>query len=495
MSSFTVPIEIMFDDKIDINSSNYQLPWLREMLYVLATYGNPDPNHTFTLSVPKVSIGEPAAEKSLILPLITIHSNLLSEPIPQHTAVRGSRVRNAVTWCSEFFRADSVQITRPVECVVALKLASHGRRFRFLLDTGSWDTWLTSDYMDPKSRLPGCQRYEPPTYDTNVYQANPEGPYPCGRLVSNELHRVVYQDGSWITFKMYLDQITIQKKIDSSGDVTETQVPLLFGAAVDSYIGKPLSPARRPDHLFTFYDGILGLAPTARNRMTTFMEKSMIGSHVIKRPTLTISMSLTSGTLGFGIHPSVFPDLHGPIAITRSGYWALPSRSKKVDGTEYSRDVDIIFDTGSHDIHLVDGDLVTDFHRKIPGAKHLHNRQWAFPHDAKIPELEIQLGTGDSLYLQIAPQSFQGSPVSGHPDLCWSRLHSITELPGMNLRSREHDIMGLAGLCNMHLIYQYDTSMAPSRPEWNYVDKDGQDINTNGNYVYWAQKSVDEYFT
>ena len=61
----------------------------------------------------------------------------------------------------------------------------------------------------------------------------------------------------------YLDKITIQKKIESSGDVVKAAVPFVFGAAMDSYIGKPLGVTKKmADPRYTFYDGILGLAPS-----------------------------------------------------------------------------------------------------------------------------------------------------------------------------------------------------------------------------------------
>ena len=90
-----------------------------QMLYVMMTYGNLDPNHTLEFSVPKVSFMEKSTS-NLPIPATTIHNDM--QLMSQQAAVRGARnpAPHEVTWYSEIFRADSVRISRPVEYIIAL---------------------------------------------------------------------------------------------------------------------------------------------------------------------------------------------------------------------------------------------------------------------------------------------------------------------------------------------------------------------------------------
>ncbi|KAG6861121.1 hypothetical protein C0995_003850 [Termitomyces sp. Mi166 len=299
-----------------------------------------------------------------------------------------------------------------------------------------------------------------------------------GRPNSDQkVYTVKYADGSWYKYKLHEDNITFQS--ESTGQTLTKDTVFEFGALVDSYFREsdPKIAGRSPPKA-TFYDGMLGFGPAddEHNKMMTVMD-SIIDEDMIRFPSLTFFMDEDStqdkaqykGTMIFGHPPDYYANMHGPIPI------------EKLEGTV--------------GIHLHNAEFVDAFHRKIEGATNEYGA-WAFPSKAHIPTLGIQTGTSNSPYIEVPSYFLLGEPVHG-TDLCWSRLHKWHKLLNRSGKPPAHvDIIGMAAIASLTLMYQFDTSTMTTRYErTRYVNLKGKEVNTHGNHIYWEQswahKTVD----
>ncbi|KAG5728085.1 hypothetical protein E4T56_gene19472 [Termitomyces sp. T112] len=412
----------------------------------------------------------------------------LTDPVPPKTT----------RWMNKSFRIGEFKYGRAIECIALIKLKSDPNKFRFLIDTGSCINWLTSDYQSERSRLPGSRG--PPYLPTRIYYARP-GQYMSGQPNDDQkVYTVEYVDGSWYQYKRHEDRITLDSEFE--GQALTQNIMFEFGVLINSYLESNHDAQERSPPKATFHDGMLGFGPTdGHSKMMTVMD-SIISEDIIRFPSLTFHVSdkVSSqdevkyhGTMIFGHPPDYYGEMHGPIPVEEvsgcKNHWIIKSGGKKIGENIHSYNTLVLLDTGAVGIHLHNAVFVDAFHKEIRGATKEYGA-WALPlaSDSRIPSLMIQLGTGDSPYMEVLPRFLKGEPIRG-TNLCWSRLYAWPDsLMSEAQIPQNYDVIGMAAICSLTLMYQFDTSeMTKKYERRKYVDRKGKEVDTHGDHIYWRQ--------